>query len=170
MIPFTWNGRRERNLIRGPVSIVGSGLGGLQSRPLQSSLGLTDPRCWACGGYGVKSLGVVVEDSQEKITCPTSQAGGRGTVRTLMGRSLAVGSHKRLKTKSQRWIFMLPRATLVLPQPCLCGCSQVTTDIHMGGKSWSKKELQPFLSPGLCSDKSHMRHCRQFSLFLKWKY
>lgn len=92
----------------------------------------------------MNSLGVVAEDTQEKNTCPTSQAGGRIAVRTLMGRSLAVGSHKRLKAKGQRWIFMIPRAALVLPQPCLCGCNQAITDIDAGGKSWSKKKAAAF--------------------------
>lgn len=88
----------------------------------------------------MNSLGVVVEDTQEKNTCPTSQAGGRIAVRTLMGRGLAVGSHKRLKAKGQQWIIMILRAALVLRQPCLCGCNQVITDIDTGGKSWSKKK------------------------------
>lgn len=92
----------------------------------------------------MNSLGAVVEDTQEKDTCTTSQprilqAAGSITVRTLMDRSLAVGPHKWLKAQGQRWIFMIPRVTFVLPQPCLCRCNQVTTDIDMEGKSWSEK-------------------------------
>ena len=138
MIPFTWNGRRERNLIRGPVSIVGSGLGGLQSRPLQSSLGLTDPRCWACGGCGVKSLGVVVEDSQEKITCPTSQAGGRGTVRTLMGRSLAVGSHSGSRPRASDGFSCSQEPHLSCPSHASVGVAKwpltSTWEVKVGAK------------------------------------
>lgn len=123
---------------------------GLQSRPLQSSLGADWHRVLSLRRVCGVTLGVVAEDIQEKNTCPTSQPGGSNSSKNTGW----AGAWLWAPTSGPR-----PRARMAdswSQEPHLSCPSHASVGVikwsltSRGGKVGAKKKLQPFLSPGLC--------------------